>query len=126
AAHQFGARDQVAATRAAQFHHCPIEFHDRRARVALQVVGLEGIQRAVRIRLPFRRYRAAAARGQKKKSEQREKSQGNFTFVSRSKGHLRLTSSISDVTLRRLASTSARSTPRPAAGALAFVPTVCA
>src|SRR2546427_3512336 len=125
AARQLRAGQQIAAAGARQLRLGAHELGLRGAGVAREVIALERFEGLPRIRLPIGRQRAAGTAGERQR-QQHEALHGSLISVLRSNGHLRLISSIRPLTLRRLASTSARSVARSVVAALAFAPTCCA
>src|SRR5262249_40157067 len=119
AAHELGACDEVRAAGARELATRGLELRLGGGRVARPGGAPESPQGPRRVQLPVQRLLPAAACRDKE-------NQGSRISESRWKGHLRLISSMSPLTLRRLASTSARNAPRSCVAALALPLTDCA
>src|SRR5258706_2235695 len=121
-------REEVRATGPLQVGFDFVEIPFRGGRIADQVIALEGLHRLRRVELPVEHLGAACTCALKNQGrcEKQAKNHGNLISLSRLNGHLRLISSMSEVTLRRLASTSERNAARSFVPDLALAATSCA
>src|SRR3954468_23451623 len=117
-ADQLGTRNQIGSAGRRELGAGESEFLVGALRVAGKIALLKDVQGAGGIALPLGRGRRARARCEK------QQRYGKRISVLRSKGHLRLISSINAEILRTFASTSARSVARSLVAAFAL-PLIC-